>query len=75
MEINKPQKLKKQIIVSSIPDRAAADWWLEDNKKIIWAKSWEEVYRDIKEDYPNGARVTFIDDGGMQYDSSLNIEI
>ena len=75
LKIEKPEKLNKQIIFSSLPDRASSDWWLEDNDKIIWATTWDEVLKELTKDYPDGAKVTFIEDGGMQYDSSLNIEI
>ncbi len=75
VDIPKPERIKKQIILSSVPDRSSQDWWLEDNDKIIWATSWDQVQAIIEEHYPHQAKITLIEDGGMQYDSRLNIEI
>ncbi len=58
--------VKKYILCMPWADKASLDW-IVPAKSVTWAKSWDEVLKILKADYPNGAKAAVIPDGTIQY--------
>jgi hypothetical protein len=58
--------VKRLFIIAPFRDMAGADW-LAPLDSIIWAKTWDEVLKELKLTYPAGAKAAVIPDGTIQY--------
>jgi hypothetical protein len=61
-----PENTKKLTIMAPYSDKVGADW-VAPYELVNWAKTWQEVIRDLKNRYGNKAKVAVIPDATIQY--------
>jgi hypothetical protein len=61
-----PKNTSRLTILAPYPDKVGADW-VAPYHLINWAKTWNEVLKELKATYGNKAKVAVIPDATMQY--------
>jgi nickel-dependent lactate racemase len=57
--------IKRMIVLSPQFEKSMTDWLAIP--ETVWAKTWPEVLKILKQDYPRGAKAAVVPDGTIQY--------